>query len=77
MVQVNRYEHLRSNPEFCGELKRNKIENGRTVYASYVYVVAPDYLQQYGFVSACVTNEFATLIQRYLDFCEKWTSEHI
>ena len=77
LAQLNSYEYLRSNPAFCEELKKKNIEFGMTVHACYVRAVAPDYIQQYGFVPACVTNDFAKRIQSYLAFCEMWTSEHI
>ena len=76
LAQLNSYKYLRSNVAFCAAAAANKIENGSKVYAEYVYA-AQEYVRELGFVPVCVTNDSAKLIQRYLDFCEMWTSEHI
>jgi hypothetical protein len=76
-VQLNHYDYLRSNVAFCEELKRNDIEFGTAVYWWYLDAV---YEMELAFsipLSVEDTKGYAARIQRYLAFCEKWTSEHI
>ena len=76
-VQLEHYDYLRSNVEFCAAAAANKIVNGWAVYSSYQDTVYEMNLAFSIPLSANDTEDYEARIGKYLAFCEQWTSEHI